>query len=136
MWTQRKVEALKKQMELFGIREEDIEEQFILAPGKGGQKVNKTASAVHLHHVPSGIIIKCSQSRQQAENRLIARRMLVEKIEEIEQGKKSQAKQEADRIRKQKKRRSRRSQEKVLKEKRERSATKQLRQKPQDSDET
>ena len=67
MWTQRKTEALKKQMELLGIREEDIEEQFILASGKGGQKVGKTASAVHLHHKPSGIIIKCSKSRQQAE---------------------------------------------------------------------
>lgn len=135
-WTQHKIDALKKQMELLGICEEDIEEQFILASGKGGQKVNKTASAVHLHHKPSGTIVKCSKSRQQAENRLIARRMLIEKIEEIQRGKKSRAAREADRIRKQKKRRSRRSQEKTLQDKRERSAKKQLRQKPQDSEET
>lgn len=136
MWTQRKIEALSQQMELLGIREEDIEEQFVFASGKGGQKVNKTASAVHLHHKPSGVIIKCSQSRQQAENRLIARRMLVEKIEEIELGKKSRAAREADRIRKQKKRRSRKSQEKMLQEKRERSEKKQMRQKPQEPEET
>lgn len=129
-WTQRKIDALKKQMELLGIREEDIEEQFILASGKGGQKVNKTASAVHLRHRPSGSVIKCSESRQQSENRLIARRLLVEKIEEIEQGKKSRAAREADRIRKQKKRRSRRSQEKMLQEKRDHSEKKQLRKKP------
>lgn len=136
MWTPRNIEILRKQMELLGICEEDIEEQFVLASGKGGQKVNKTASAVHLHHKPSGIRIKCSKSRQQAENRLIARRLLVEKIEQLEQGKQSRAARQADQIRKQKKRRSRRSQVKRLQDKRERSEKTKRRQKPQEDEET
>lgn len=134
MWSERKKKELESQMERLGIHEGDIDERFVLGSGKGGQKVNKTASAVHLHHRPSGIIIKCQQSREQATNRLLARRLLVEKIEEIELGKKSRAKAEASRIRKQKKRRSRRSQEKILEDKRAQGAKKKLRRPPQEED--
>jgi protein subunit release factor B len=117
-------------MQHLGIQEEDIEEKFTLASGKGGQKINKSSSQVQLRHIPTGILIKCSQSRSQGENRLIARRMLVEKIEEIEQGKKSRAAREVDRIRKQKKRRSRKTQAKLIEDKRARSEKKELRRPP------
>ncbi len=40
--------------------------------GKGGQKINKTASAVRLTHGGSGISVIASESRYQAENRSIA----------------------------------------------------------------
>jgi hypothetical protein len=40
--------------------------------GKGGQKVNKTSSAVRLFHAPSEISVIASESRYQKENRRIA----------------------------------------------------------------
>src|SRR3569623_841339 len=36
--------ALTQRMEKLGIREEDLEEQFIRGTGPGGQKINKTSS--------------------------------------------------------------------------------------------
>ncbi len=40
--------------------------------GRGGQKINKTSSAVRLYHELSGISVIASESRYQAENRSIA----------------------------------------------------------------
>ena len=68
-------------MERLGIREEDIEERFILSSGKGGQKVNKTSSCVSLYHKPTKIMVKCQQSRSQSLNRFFARRKLADYIE-------------------------------------------------------
>lgn len=39
------------------------------ASGPGGQKRNKTSSAVRLRHLPSGIIVIAEESRSQHENR-------------------------------------------------------------------
>lgn len=44
--------------------------------GKGGQKKNKTSSAVRLFHEPSGIAVTASESRSQHENRLKALKKL------------------------------------------------------------
>lgn len=49
---------------------------FHKASGRGGQKVNKTSSAVRLTHRPSGITVVCSESRSQSENRRIALKKL------------------------------------------------------------
>lgn len=49
---------------------------FHKASGRGGQKVNKTSSAVRLTHLPSGITVVCSESRSQSENRKIALKKL------------------------------------------------------------
>src|SRR6266566_6210167 len=39
------------------------------ASGPGGQKRNKTSSAVRLRHLPSGLIVIAEESRSQHENR-------------------------------------------------------------------
>ena len=51
-------------------------QDFHKASGHGGQKVNKTSSAVRLTHVPSGITVVSSESRSQRENRRIALKKL------------------------------------------------------------
>ncbi|RMG05926.1 MAG: peptide chain release factor-like protein, partial [Nitrospirae bacterium] len=78
---QEKVQALREKMEKLGLRETDIEEKFIRSQGHGGQKVNKASTCVQLRHIPSGITVKCQESRSQPLNRFLARRLLVEKME-------------------------------------------------------
>src|SRR5437868_15533593 len=46
------------------------------ASGPGGQKRNKTSSAVRLRHEPSGLIVIAEESRSQHENRVRALRRL------------------------------------------------------------
>lgn len=114
-------------MDALGISEADLSEQFIRGSGKGGQKINKTSSCVQLIHKPSGIEIKCRQSRLQASNRFFARRDLCDKLEEKLLGIRSKKQQEREKIRRQKRRRSRRAKNKMLDEKHKHSEKKALR---------
>jgi len=114
MITQEKWEKLQTRMDKLKISEADLSEKFIRASGSGGQKVNKTSSCVHLIHKPSGLEIKCKQSRLQGSNRYFARRDLCDKLEEKVLGIKSKKRQEAEKIRRQKRRRSRRAKNKML----------------------
>jgi protein subunit release factor B len=79
-----KLAALQARMAKHGIREADLEESFIRSRGKGGQNVNKVATAVRLSHAPSGTEVKCMKFRTQGLNRYGARVMLCEKIEQRE----------------------------------------------------
>jgi len=112
-----KSRALVKRMEKLSILEVDIEESFIKGSGSGGQKVNKTSSAVQLLHKPSGIEVKCQRGRSQAMNRFHARRELCDRVEEKEQGIKSAKQQEREKIRRQKRRRSRKQKARMLDDK-------------------
>jgi len=127
-----KLEALEKKMKDLGIRDEDLVEKFILGSGKGGQKVNKTASCVYLKHLPTNIEIKCQQDRSREMNRYLARRELCEQVAALLKAEKTKKQQMAEKIRRQKKRRSRRSKEKMLKEKKNRGELKSLRAPPKD----
>lgn len=68
------------------INENDITESFLKGTGPGGQKINKTSSAVQLKHLPTGIVVKCQGTRSREQNRRTARRLLGERIEELEKG--------------------------------------------------
>jgi protein subunit release factor B len=129
MITQEKWGKLQERMDKLNISEADLSEQFIRASGKGGQKVNKTSSCVHLVHKPSGIEVKCSQSRLQGSNRFFARRDLCDKLEEKILGIQSERQQEREKIRRQKRRRSRRAKNKMLDEKSKHGGKKLLRRK-------
>lgn len=74
---------LKEKMEALGIHERDIEEKFIRSSGSGGQKVNKTSTCVYLKHIPTGIEVKWMKERSQSLNRFLARRELVQRIEQL-----------------------------------------------------
>jgi protein subunit release factor B len=125
--SQIKRDQLHKFMEKMGVSEADLTEKFILGSGKGGQKVNKTASCVQLMHSESGIKIKCQRGRSRELNRYYARKELCEQLEERKLGVLSRRRQAAEKIRRQKRRRSRRQKERMLEAKHQRSAKKQLR---------
>lgn len=107
-----KIKALEERMRDLGIREADIEERFVRARGRGGQKVNKTSSCVHILHIPSSIEVKCQETRSREANRFFARRILADRIENMVMGDGSPRSREAARIRRQKRKRSRRARNK------------------------
>ncbi len=110
-----KIEALAKKMEALGIRREDIEFKFIRASGRGGQKVNKSSSAVFVKHLPTGLSVKYGKERSQHLNKFLAQRLLVEKIEGKKSGADRGKLKKIEKIRKQKLRRKRKTRKKLLK---------------------
>lgn len=64
----------------------DLVENFLKGSGPGGQKINKTSSAVQLKHIPTGIVVKYQDTRSREINRKMARRILQDRIEEMELG--------------------------------------------------
>src|SRR5215510_8717723 len=97
-----KEQAMVERMSSLQVREVDIDEQFIRSGGHGGQNVNKTSTCVMLTHRPTGIQVKCQTTRQQGLNRFIARRLLLDKIEERQRGYVAAERDRIERIRRQK----------------------------------
>ncbi len=67
------------------IHPEDIEMEVYRSSGAGGQKVNKTSSAVRLIHKPTGIVVSCQTQRSQYQNKDYAMKMLRSKLVEIKE---------------------------------------------------
>ena len=102
------IARIKELMAEASVFEEDLDESFILGGGPGGQKTNKTSSVVRLSHEPSGLMVRCGETRSRETNRWLARRSLAEAILERDNRRKSEARQAAEKVRRQKRRRSRR----------------------------
>jgi peptide chain release factor len=118
---------LQRRMESLGVNEGDIEESFVRSQGPGGQNVNKTSSCVMLLHRPSGLRVKCQSSRHQAANRVLARRLLLDKIEQTKKASAATARASIEKLRRQKRPRPRKVKERMLADKARRSQKKQLR---------
>ncbi len=109
MISDKKIEEIKHQMGMLGLKESDLQEKFILGSGRGGQNLQKTHSTVQLTHIESGIQVRVGQSRQREENRWLARRLLCEKLFENLHPEKSPKNLKREKIRKQKKKSQKRS---------------------------
>ncbi len=112
-----KQEALARRMAELGVRESDLEESFVKSGGHGGQNVNKTSTCVMLLHRPTGLQVKCQTTRQQGINRFLARKLLLDKIEEQLTGRVAAEQARIEKIRRQKRKRSRRAKARMLADK-------------------
>src|SRR5215467_15742477 len=108
---------LAERMAALGVREADIEESFVRSGGHGGQNVNKTSSCVMLLHRPTGLQVKCQETRQQGLNRFVARKLLLDKIESMRRERAAKERARFEKLRRQKRPRSRAAKERMLAQK-------------------
>nr|XP_057926106.1 mitochondrial translation release factor in rescue [Doryrhamphus excisus] len=102
------VVAGKKDLIDFPVLDEgELEEQFVRGSGPGGQATNKTSNCVVLKHIPSGLVVKCHQTRSVDINRKRAREIMQEKLDVFHKGSQSEVllRKRASEAKKQEKRR-------------------------------
>jgi protein subunit release factor B len=102
----RNDDALSRRMDALGVKESDLEESFVRSGGHGGQNVNKVATCVVLLHRPTGLAVKCQTTRHQGQNRLLARALLLDKLETERKRRDAAEQARVEKLRRQKRGRS------------------------------
>lgn len=68
----------------FKIDKNEVTKKYTCSSGNGGQNVNRIQSCVQLTHIPTGIQVKCQDTRKQQKNEVIAWDRLTEKVKLID----------------------------------------------------
>lgn len=75
----------------FVLNMSDVRIDVFRSSGAGGQKVNKTSSAIRVTHIPTGMVVECQNERSQYQNKDKALQILRAKLYEQEQAKQNAA---------------------------------------------
>ncbi len=111
-------------MNIRPLPEAELREVFLRASGPGGQNVNKLETGVLLIHIPTGISVRVTDERSQAQNRALARKRLAEKLARREDEARARRVHEMELQRRRNRKRSRASKERMLQDKHRRSRLK------------
>ncbi len=74
----------KMKMEDVNINKADLRVDTFRSSGAGGQHVNKTESGIRITHLPTGVVVECTEGRSQHSNRDIAEQKLYQRIFELQ----------------------------------------------------